>query len=74
MPAAIEVVRQQACYYAFAFNLDIVRPVFKRAPDLTVVRSRTTTACPDQGTYNNRGNVDPFHRVVCPNGALMKHG
>ena len=72
MPAASEVVRQQARYYAFAFNLDIARPVFERAPDLTVVPGRTPivprglirapTACPDQGTYNDRGNVDPFHR------------
>ena len=72
MPAASEVVRQYARYYAFAFNLDIVRPVFERPPDLTVVPGRITalpselnraaTACPDQGTYNDRGNVDPFHK------------
>jgi len=72
MPAASEVIRQYARYYAFAFNLDIARPVFERTPDLTVVTGRTTvlprglnraaTACPDQGTYNDRGNVDPFHR------------
>jgi hypothetical protein len=24
--------------------------------------NRAATACPDQGTYNDRGNVDPFHR------------
>jgi hypothetical protein len=71
MPAASEVVRQYAGYYAFAFNLDIARPVFERAPDWTVVADRTTvwrrelnrtaTGCPAQGTYNDRGNVDPFH-------------
>ena len=72
MPAASEVVRQYARYYAFAFNLDIARPVFERAPDLTVVTGRTTvlprglnraaTGCRDQGTGNERGNVDPSHR------------
>jgi hypothetical protein len=72
MPAASEVVRQYARYYAFALNLDIARSVFERAPDLTVVpgritvllrgRNRAATACPDQGTCNDRGNVDPFHR------------
>jgi hypothetical protein len=71
MPAASEVVRQYARYHAFAFNLDIARPVFERAPDLTVVPGRITvllrglnraaTAGPDQGTYNDR-NVDPFHK------------
>ena len=74
MPVAIEVVRQYARYYAFAFNLDIARPIFEREPDLTVVPSRTTvlrgglnraaTGCPDQCTYNDRGNMDPFH-VKC---------
>ena len=62
MPAASEVVRQEACYSAFAFNLDIARSVFERAPDLTVVRNRTTTACPDQGKQNNGSNEDPFHK------------
>jgi hypothetical protein len=72
MPAASEVVLQYARYYAFAFDLDIARPVFERAPDWTIVNGRNTvfprrlnraaTACPDQGTYNDRGNVDPFHR------------
>ena len=72
MPAAIEVVRQHARYYAFALNLDIARLVFERAPDLTVVPSRANvlqrgltraaTACPDQGTYNDCCNVDQFHR------------
>jgi len=72
MPAASEVLCQYARYYAFAFNLNIARPVFERAPDLAVVAGRTTvlprglnraaTGCPDQGTYNDRGNVDPFHR------------
>jgi hypothetical protein len=76
MPAASEVVRQYALYYAFAFNLDIARPVFERAPDWTIVNGRNTvllrgwncaaTACPDQGTYNDRGNVDPFHRHMSP--------
>jgi len=71
MPAAGEVVRQYARYYAFAFNLDIASPVFEGAADLIVVPSRTTIlprgltraakACPDQGTYNDRCNVDPFH-------------
>ena len=72
MPAASEVIIEYARYYAFVFNLDIARPVFERAPDWTVVTGRTTvllrglnrtaTGCPDQGTYNDRGNVDPFHR------------
>ena len=72
MPAAREVICEYARHYAFAFNLDIARPVFERAPDGTVVPARTTflprglnraaTGCPDQGTYNERGNVDPFHR------------
>lgn len=74
MPAATKVVRQYACYYAFAFNLDIARPVLERACDLTVVTRRATiltrglkraiTACADQGTYNDRGNEDPFHNVI----------
>jgi hypothetical protein len=72
MSAACEVVREDARYYACAFNLDIARPVFERALDLTVVTGRTPvvprglnrapTACPDEGTYNDRSNVDPFHR------------
>jgi hypothetical protein len=72
MPAASEVVRQYARYYSFAFNLDIASPVFERAPDLTVVPSRTNglprgltraaTACPDQGAYNDCCQVNPFHR------------
>jgi hypothetical protein len=71
MPAASKVVRQYARYYACAFNLDIARPVLERAPYLSVVTGRTTilciglnraaTACPDQSTYNDRGNVDLFH-------------
>ena len=71
MRATREVVREYARYYAFAFNLDIARPVFERAPDWTVVTGRTTvlprglnraaTGCPDQCTYNDRGNMDPFH-------------
>ena len=72
MPAASEVVCQYARYYAFALNLDITRPVFERAPDWAVVTgrnpvvpgglNRAPTACPDQGTKNDRDNVDPFHR------------
>jgi hypothetical protein len=76
MPAAIKVVVQYARYYAFVFNLDIARPVFERAPGWTVAVDRTTiwrqelncmtncmtTGCPAQGTYNDCGNVDPFHR------------
>jgi hypothetical protein len=72
MRAAREVIREYARYDAFAFNLDIARPVFERAPDGTVATGRTTvlrrglnraaTGCPDQGTYNDRGNVDPFHK------------
>lgn len=72
MPAARAVIREYARYYAFAFNLDIARSVLERAPDWTVVTGRTAAlprglnlaakGCPDQGTYNDRGNVDPFHR------------
>ncbi len=72
MPAASEIVCQYARYYAFAFNLNITRPVFERAPDWTIVPglnpillrglSRAATARPNQGAYNERGNVDPFHR------------
>ncbi len=83
MPAASEVVRQYARYYTFAFNLDIARPVFERAPDLTVVAGRTTvlprglnraaTGCPDQGTYNDRGN-SPQRGVLAkqPNADVIK--
>jgi hypothetical protein len=70
MPAAGKVVRQYARNYTCTFNLDIARPVFERAPDL-IVPGRTTvlprglnraaTGCPDQGKYNDCGNVDPFH-------------
>jgi len=83
MPAAGEVIREYARYYSCAFNLDIARPVFERAPDWTVVTGRTAVlprglnraaaACPDQGTYNDRGNVDPFHRYCifrCLSGLL----
>ena len=72
MPAASEVICQYARYYAFALNLDITRSVFERAPDWAVVSgrnpvvarglNRAATACPDQGTKNDRDNVDPFHR------------
>jgi hypothetical protein len=71
MSAASEVVREYARYHAFAFNLDIARSVFERAPDWTVVTGRTTvlprrlnravTGRPDQDTYNDGGNIDPFH-------------
>jgi hypothetical protein len=71
MPAARQVICEDARYYACAFNLDIARPVFERAPDRTVVTGRTNvlprgltraaTRRPDEGTYNGRGNVDPFH-------------
>jgi hypothetical protein len=74
MPAAGEVIREYASYYAFAFNLNIARPVFERAPDWTIVAGRTTalprgvnravTGCPDQGTYKNLGNVDSLHSQV----------
>jgi len=37
MPAASNVVRQYARNYTFAFNLDIARPVFERAPDGAIV-------------------------------------
>ena len=70
MPATRKVVREYARYYAFAFNLNIARPVFERAPDWTVVTGGTTVlprrlnraaaACPDQGTYQDRSDVDPF--------------
>ena len=72
MPAAREVIREYARYYTFAFNLDIARPVFERAPDLTIVTGRTTvlprslnraaTGRPDHGTYKHGGDVNPFHR------------
>src|ERR1044072_9971541 len=72
MPAAIEVVREYARYHAFACNLDLARPRVERAPDWTVVNVRNfvvpqrlgraaTTACRDQGTYNDRDNVNPFY-------------
>ena len=71
MPAAGEVVRDYPRYYAFAFNLDIARPVFERAPNFTVIPGRTivlprglnraATGCPDQGKYSDCGNLDPFH-------------
>jgi hypothetical protein len=41
MPAASEVICQHTRYYAFTFNLYITRPVFERAPELTVVASRS---------------------------------
>lgn len=74
MPAAGEVIREYARYYAFAFNLDIARSVFERAPDWTVATgtvlprglNRAATGCPDQGTYNDRNNVNPFHGTVSP--------
>jgi hypothetical protein len=72
MPTASEVVLQYALYYAFAFNLDIARPCFERAPDFTVITGRNAIlrgeltraprGCPDQGKYNDRGDVDPFDR------------
>jgi hypothetical protein len=72
MPAAREVIREYAYYYAFVFNLDIARPGFERTPDWAIVTGRNpavprwlncaATACPDQGTYNDCGNMDPFHR------------
>lgn len=72
MRAARAVIREYARYDAFAFNLDIARPVFERATDWTVVPGRTSVlrrglnraaaARPNQGTYNDCGNVDPFHR------------
>jgi hypothetical protein len=37
MPVAVQIVREYARNYALAFNLNIARPVFERAPDLTVV-------------------------------------
>jgi hypothetical protein len=58
MPAASEVVRQNARYLAFPFNLDITRPRFECARDFTVVTGRNsfvssqlpraTSGCPDQ--------------------------
>jgi len=40
MPAAIDVVLQNARYYAFTFDLDITRFRFERAPDFTIVIGR----------------------------------
>ena len=40
MPAASEVICQHTSYYALTLNLYITRPVFERAPELTVVASQ----------------------------------
>ena len=37
MPAAIKVIRQDARYFSFAFNLDIARPIFKCTPYCAVI-------------------------------------
>jgi hypothetical protein len=70
MPAAGVVVGEYASYYAFAFNLNIACPVFECAPETVVTGptpilrrglKRAATRCPDQDTYNDRGNVGSFH-------------
>jgi len=76
MPTASEVVRQYARYYAAAFDLDIARPVFEGPADLTIVTGRITVlprrlncaaaANPDQSTYNDRGDVEPFQWQLPP--------
>ena len=59
MPAGGDVIIEQARYFPFAFNLNIASPVFKRAPNCTVVTGgaavlpgdlrREATAHPEQG-------------------------
>jgi len=40
MAAALQVIRQNVRYYAFAFDLNIARPIFEGAPYFAVLISR----------------------------------
>jgi hypothetical protein len=73
MPAASEIVREYARYHAFILHLNITCPAVECARDWTVAGRKPTlprglnpvsTACPDQGIYNERDNVNPFHNQM----------
>jgi hypothetical protein len=72
MSAAFAIVRENALYYSFVFNLNISRSRFESAIDVTSANAWTSflvrglhqarRGCPKQDKYNDDLDVIPFDK------------